>query len=434
MRIRLALSAVPPWRQLGLALALFAAGSDQAWTQAQEPVAQPPAQPPVMDQAAIDWLNADGSAAFGRWLTAQLAADPEHPEWLDMFADILQGSRLGPADGWFKKGVAQSRYTWDTVKNQFDNDGDGRISRAEFPGPDTFFQRLDRDGDKAITALDLSWPENALSDSPGASLYYLADGNGDGKVTFQELEAVFTAADRDGLGYLSQDDLRALLPNDAPPPPPPAPSTADAPPPAARPSGPTKATLVRGLFQQEIGALKAGPGVGEAAPDFTLNPVSGATGSFSLSAHMGQKPVVLIFGNITCGPFRSQAGNIEKLYHRYKDQAEFVMVYVREAHPTDGWHMRFNDRYGVTLAQPKTMEERTAAAQQCRQKLDFDMPFLVDTLDDRVGGTYSGMPSRLYVIDRAGKVAYKSGRGPFGFKPAEMEQTLMWVLAEPASK
>ena len=62
------------------------------------------------------------------------------------------------------------------------------------------------------------------------------------------------------------------------------------------------------------------------------------------------------------------------------------------------------------------------------------MPFLVDTLDDRVGGTYSGMPSRLYVIDRAGKVAYKSGRGPFGFKPAEMEQTLMWVLAEPASK
>ena len=49
---------------------------------------------------------------------------------------------------------------------------------------------------------------------------------------------------------------------------------------------------------------------------------------------------------------------------------------------------------------------------------------LVDTIDDKVGGPYSGMPSRLYLIDRKGKVAYKSGRGPFGFKPAD-------VLADP---
>ena len=391
--------------------------------------------PPVMDQAAIDWLNSDGSAAFGRWLTAQLEADTSHPEWLDMFADILQGSRLGPDDGWFRKAVAKSRYSWDAVQARFDRDGNGKISRTEFPGPDADFQRLDRDGNRDITLVDLSWPENALADGPGASLYYLADGNADGKVSFQELEAVFRAADRDGLGFLSQDDLRSLLPAEPPAPKPtPAPATpVPAQPPAPRPGGPTKATLVRGLFQQEIGALKPGPAVDELAPNFSLKPAAGSSEPYTLAAHLGQKPVVLIFGNITCGPFRSQAGNIEKLYHRYKDRAEFVMVYVREAHPTDGWHMKFNDRYGVTLAQPKTIEERTAAAQQCRQKLDFDMPFLVDTMDDTVGGTYSGMPSRLYVIDRQGKVAFKSGRGPFGFKPAEMEQSLLWELAEPVA-
>jgi hypothetical protein len=38
------------------------------------------------------------------------------------------------------------------------------------------------------------------------------------------------------------------------------------------------------------------------------------------------------------------------------------------------------------------------------------------------------MPSRLYLLDRAGKVAYKSGRGPFGFKPAELEQSLVMLL------
>ncbi len=53
---------------------------------------------------------------------------------------------------------------------------------------------------------------------------------------------------------------------------------------------------------------------------------------------------------------------------------------------------------------------------------------LVDTIDDTVGARYSGMPSRLYLIDRDGKVAYKSGRGPFGFKPAELEHSLILLL------
>jgi hypothetical protein len=55
---------------------------------------------------------------------------------------------------------------------------------------------------------------------------------------------------------------------------------------------------------------------------------------------------------------------------------------------------------------------------------------LVDSIDDAVGARYSGMPSRLYLIDRQGKVAYKSGRGPFGFKPAELEHSLVLLLAE----
>lgn len=56
------------------------------------------------------------------------------------------------------------------------------------------------------------------------------------------------------------------------------------------------------------------------------------------------------------------------------------------------------------------------------------MPMLVDTIDDRVGHAYSGMPDRLYLIDRDGVVAYQGGRGPFGFRPAEMEQSLVMLL------
>ena len=51
-------------------------------------------------------------------------------------------------------------------------------------------------------------------------------------------------------------------------------------------------------------------------------------------------------------------------------------------------------------------------------------------MDDSVGNAYSGMPDRLYLIDRDGRVAYKGGRGPFGYKPGEMEQAIIMLLLD----
>src|SRR5262245_4821295 len=110
--------------------------------------------------------------------------------------------------------------------------------------------------------------------------------------------------------------------------------------------------------------------------------------------------------------------------NRYKDRVQFLAVYVREAHPTDGWRSDGNDKVGISIQQPKTLTERTGVAEKCCTALKITMPLLVDALDDRVGHAYSGMPDRMYVIDRFGKVVYKGGRGPFGFKPGEMEQSL----------
>jgi alkylhydroperoxidase family enzyme len=109
---------------------------------------------------------------------------------------------------------------------------------------------------------------------------------------------------------------------------------------------------------------------------------------------------------------------------------EFLGVYVREAHPTDGWRMASNDKAGIAFAQPTTKAEREGIAAQCCQALQMTMPLLVDELNDHVGHLYSGMPDRLYVIGRDGRVVYKGGRGPFGFLPGEMEQALVMHLLE----
>jgi len=63
----------------------------------------------------------------------------------------------------------------------------------------------------------------------------------------------------------------------------------------------------------------------------------------------------------------------------------------------------------------------------------MSMPMVVDEMDDRVGHAYSGMPDRLYLLDRKGRIAYKSGRGPFGFKPGELEQALILLLLDQGS-
>lgn len=95
--------------------------------------------------------------------------------------------------------------------------------------------------------------------------------------------------------------------------------------------------------------------------------------------------------------------------------------------------MASNDRAQISVKQPKTAKERGAVAKTCCDSLGITMPMVVDEMDDRVGHAYSGMPDRLYVLDRDGRVVYKSGRGPFGFKVGEMEQALvMLLLDEPA--
>ena len=118
------------------------------------------------------------------------------------------------------------------------------------------------------------------------------------------------------------------------------------------------------------------------------------------------------------------------MHRHYGDRVTFLAVYVREAHPIDGWRMTSNEKAGIKIKQPRERAERIAVADQCSSALEITMPLLVDEQDDRVGHAYSGMPDRSYVIDRKGRVAYKSGRGPFGFLPGEMEQALIMLLLD----
>ncbi len=102
----------------------------------------------------------------------------------------------------------------------------------------------------------------------------------------------------------------------------------------------------------------------------------------------------------------------------------FYVVYIEEAHPTDGWQMPSNLEQHILVASARNFEQRDAAANTCVAKLGLKIPALVDDMQDSTEREYTGWPDRLYVIDRAGRVAYKSKAGPFGFHPEKMGAVL----------
>ena len=337
------------------------------------------------------------------------------PEHIRMLIAIAQGGQMGGESGWF--GPAKSRYSWEWLARRHEIADDGSLSEKEFRGPPDLFAGLDRNGNGRITKDDFDWSDENPDVRNMALVHRFfrkMDGQGDGRLTREDLMAFFDKA-AGGKDHLKSGDLRralmagysSYLPGDAP----------------------TPVSLLGGMFTGELGSLHEGPQLDAPAPDFTLKTQDGLR-TIRLSEEIGKRPIVLMFGNFTCAPFRSHLPVVEELHERYKDHATFLGVYVREAHPTDGWVMESNARAGVKFAQPRTYDERVAIASACHLRLKYDMPLLVDELDDRVGNAYSGMPARLYVIDSKGRVAYKAGRGPFGLKPAEMEQALVMLLLD----
>lgn len=123
--------------------------------------------------------------------------------------------------------------------------------------------------------------------------------------------------------------------------------------------------------------------------------------------------------------------NLHEIYEQYHQQVRFIMVYIREAHPVDGWWFgggiqgklieKMYPKTSTDLYDPKTIEERRAAAGQCEEALKYGVRTYVDDMDDRVSKSYAAHPTRLYLVALDGRVSYAGGLGPFGFKPAEFK-------------
>lgn len=101
------------------------------------------------------------------------------------------------------------------------------------------------------------------------------------------------------------------------------------------------------------------------------------------------------------------------------------MIYIREAHPSDG-------RSPIPNApkDPTSIDEREIVASDCIKEMKLTIPFLVDDMKDTANKAYSAWPDRIYIVGTDMKIAYKADRGPWGFKPDDAKKALKDLLAE----
>lgn len=323
----------------------------------------------------------------------------------------------GIQSDWVRTG--KSRYDWKWLAKQCDHNSDAQILPDEFPLSQQAFAHLDRNWDGRLTSEDFDWDQEGIlctRKETTFALFKSVDQNSDGRITQDEWSDLF-AHGSNGQEYLDAELLEKLiyLPR------------------VIKTAKENQLRARRTEFSPDRLAGMKVPQPGDLAPDFELSSPDTQT-TVRLSALRG-RPVVLVFGCYTCGNYRTYSESMEKLYRFWKDDADFLRVYVREAHPVSGGQAATSTNFkaGILFEQPETIAERCTIADTFVKSLNVTTPLVVDGIDNKVSQIYGGWPDRLYVVDRDGRIAFTGGPGPFGFNPREMEQALAMLLIDQPS-
>ena len=134
---------------------------------------------------------------------------------------------------------------------------------------------------------------------------------------------------------------------------------------------------------------------------------------FSASA----KKIVVTVGQDAVLDFNLDVGAETQLVEISSD-APFIEVERTQQSST------INQRDGISLAPAATLPEKKQHADLCLRKLNLPFPALVDGMDGAAEAAYQAWPSRVYVIDRDGRVAYNSRLGELDFRPAALDTAI----------
>lgn len=111
---------------------------------------------------------------------------------------------------------------------------------------------------------------------------------------------------------------------------------------------------------------------------------------------------------------------VEDLQEKYKDEdVVFFVVYSKEPHAGETSHFK-------KYAQHTTYEHKKQYAQEMVAEFGMKVPVLIDDLDESVVHAFGRMPNMTFIVDKEGRIAYKSD----WMEAARVEELLDELLAE----
>ena len=151
----------------------------------------------------------------------------------------------------------------------------------------------------------------------------------------------------------------------------------------------TTSLLFRDLrFRQ--GAAKPG----DSLPPFQIVSTNGE--SLENRDVFGDKPVLLIFGSMTCPMTASAMPSLQALYAEFSGQIDFIMLYVREAHP------------GEHFTQSETIEDKLENARTLKQFYDIRWTVAVDNIDGDLHRALDPKPNAAFLMSNTGEILFRS--------------------------
>ena len=108
------------------------------------------------------------------------------------------------------------------------------------------------------------------------------------------------------------------------------------------------------------------------------------------------KPVLFIFGSMTCPMTASAAPSVQGLYNEFGHRVEFVMLYVREANP------------GENYAQSETMEDKLESARALQKIYDIEWTVAADSIDGDLHRALDPKPNAAFLMNSNGDILFRS--------------------------
>ena len=149
-----------------------------------------------------------------------------------------------------------------------------------------------------------------------------------------------------------------------------------------------------GLLFRDMSFGKEAANPGNSFPPFELTTTSGDR-LLNIDV-FADKPLLFIFGSMTCPMTASAAPSVQELYEEFGDRVDFIMLYVREAHP------------GELIPQAETMQEKIAHAQALKELYDIEWTVAADNIDGDLHRALDPKPNSAFLVSSAGIILFRS--------------------------